>query len=151
MKRTLAILLLAACGEPSRGPVSIAFGEDACDACRMIVSEPLFAAQARFERSRVERYDDIGCLVRRLTSGGKPGEIWVVDHAGGEWIDARTAHYVRSKILKTPMASGLAAFASWDAAAAFAGARQGVILAFEELFRGGDAEPSATPRPSPRS
>lgn len=111
MRRLPWLLLLSACGEPADGPVTIAFGEDAFDVCRMIVSEPSYAAQARFERSRA-------------------------------------AHFVRSRELKTPMASGLAAFASRDAVAAFASRYPGVVLAFEELLR--DAESSTTPRFPPR-
>jgi copper chaperone NosL len=126
----LSVVLVSGCERESSGPASIALGEDACDTCRMIISEPPHAAQARFGDSRVEKYDDVGCLLAR---GEFPPAAWVTDHASGRWTDARRATYVHAKDWKTPMASGLAAFARREEAEAFAAARGGHVLTFEDL------------------
>ena len=135
MKRLLlaALLCVTGCGEPATGPVPIAFGEDGCDGCRMIISEAPSAAQARFADGRVEKFDDIGCLATRLAAGPEPLEAWVTDAATAKWIDARTAHYVRSPGLKTPMGWGLAAFAARADAEALAGKSGARVMGFEEL------------------
>lgn len=128
---TVALLTgVGACVGPDFDePPIVRVGVDACDRCRMIVSDERYAA-ARWLPDEVAfaRYDDIGCLLADLASGRRrggeggeaPGGVWVHDHGTGQWIDARTAAYVRAENLETPMASGLAAFAETEAARAFA-------------------------------
>lgn len=111
------LLLLSACsGEPETGPVKINWDRDICERCRMVLSDPHFAAQIRYlpegkKRSKVMKFDDIGCAVLWLED--KPWknddniEIWVSDHRNKEWIDARTATYVTKNT--TPMEYGLGA------------------------------------------
>lgn len=140
----LGILAAAGCGEnPDRGPVTIALGEDACDHCRMIISEAAFAAEARYGPGPVEKFDDIGCLGKRLSNGAAPVEAWVTDRATGMWIDAPTAYYVQGDGLQTPMASGLAAFASRAAAEAFAGRVRGRVVSFADITGTGKSAASS--------
>lgn len=129
MKRMIwALALLGACSDPDTGPARIAYGEDACDACRMIISEAPFAAQGRGER--VEKFDDIGCLARRAS---RYRQLWVTDHATGRWLDAKSALYVHAPDLYTPMASGLVAFEGREAAEAFAAKHSGKVVAFDYI------------------
>jgi nitrous oxide reductase accessory protein NosL len=46
----------------------------------------------------------------------KPHMVYVKDHAGNAWIDALTAHYVKSGGFETPMGHGIAAFSEMKAA-----------------------------------
>lgn len=109
-------LLLVACGDPGTGPKETKWDRDACERCRMLLSDKHYGAQVRYfptdkKRSKVLMFDDIGCAALWLED--KPWrddastEIWVTDHRTGEWIDARTATYVPGKI--TPMEYGLGA------------------------------------------
>ncbi len=113
---TLLALVLSACsGEPATGPEEVNWNRDACDHCRMMVSEPDFAAQVRYftdsSKSKVATFDDIGCAVVWLQespwSEDERTEIWVVDHSSKEWINARTATFIPDRI--TPMNYGLGA------------------------------------------
>ncbi len=126
------LVLLAACAKPDNGPQPIALGEDDCGLCKMIISEQNYAAQARFDGT-TEKYDDIGCLGERLAGATAPQAMWVADQRSGAWIDARAAVYVHAPELKTPMASGLAAFADRAAAERFAAEKKGRILALEDV------------------
>ena len=113
----LAILvLLSACsGDPETGPKEIKFDRDACERCRMVVSDPHYATEIRYfpkdKRSQVAKFDDFGCAVIWLKD--KPWkdddktEIWVSDLHTGKWIDAKTAVYVPRNA--TPMEYGLGA------------------------------------------
>ncbi len=111
----LALVLLACSGEPETGPEKVNWNRDTCERCRMMVSEPDFAAQVRYftenNKSKVATFDDIGCAVIWLQespwSKDERTEIWVVDHRSEEWIDARTATFIPDRI--TPMNYGLAA------------------------------------------
>lgn len=114
----LGILLLAlggCSGDPGTGPVSVKWDRDACERCRMVLSDRVHSAQVRggpeSGRKQVYTFDDIGCAVIWLDQqpwkDAKGVEIWVNDHRDGRWIDARTAWYVPGK--QTPMAYGLGA------------------------------------------
>jgi len=115
----LAALWLAAaaigCGgaaEPA-GPPEIEWGERECDRCRMILSEPRYAAAAVADGGEVAVFDDLACLAAWVRAGDAvPQRIWVHDHSSGEWIDARSAAYERRPDLVTPMGSGLVALRS---------------------------------------
>ena len=113
----LVVMLLGACGsDPDSGPAEVKWDRSACERCRMVLSDHRFAAQVRFlpegkKRSSVAQFDDIGCAILWLQD--KPWrddpqtQIWVTDHLTGDWIDARTANYVRGQL--TPMEYGLGA------------------------------------------
>ncbi len=115
---TLLLASLAGCdGDPGTGPVDVTWDRDACERCRMVLSDRHFAALVRAppdtvgKRSKVYRFDDIGCAVLWLDQQpwkDRTGvEIWVKDHRDGAWLDARAAHYVAVK--NTPMEYGLGA------------------------------------------
>lgn len=110
------LLLIAACsGEPETGPVEVKWDRDICQRCRMVLSDPHFAAQIRYfpegKRSRVAKFDDIGCAVLWLEDQpwkqDSKTELWVADHRSGEWINAQSASYVQKKT--SPMEYGLGA------------------------------------------
>lgn len=110
----VVVLLLAGCNPGSAGPVAIDTAHDACDHCRMIISDTRFAAQIVAPGEEPRLFDDIGCLrdyVRRH-SPIPQARVFVADHRTGEWIDAARAIYTRSTAVKTPMASGIIAHAS---------------------------------------
>ncbi|MES9905186.1 MAG: hypothetical protein ABW168_21240 [Sedimenticola sp.] len=111
------LLLLTACsGDPGTGVKEVKWDRDACERCRMVLSDRFHSAQVRFspaggKRSKVLKFDDIGCAALWLED--KPfrddpkTEIWVTDHRSGDWIDATKAHYVKGHL--TPMEYGLGA------------------------------------------
>lgn len=126
------LLLLAGCGAGS-GPVPIQYGEDACDQCRMLISEAPFAAEARFGPDLVEKYDDIGCLARRLLKSPPPSDVWVADHASGRLLPVKSTVLVHASSLKTPMASGVAAFADRADAQKMVALHQGRVVTLDEV------------------
>ena len=111
-----AMAMLVACsGDPGTGPIEVKWDRDVCKRCNMVLSDRKHSAQIRYspagQRSQVSLFDDIGCAVLWLDQQPWKDEpvieIWVNDHVTGEWIDARTAHYVAGQI--TPMEYGLGA------------------------------------------
>lgn len=110
------MLLLAACSnEPLNGPGEVRWDRDTCTRCVMAVSDPNFAAQIRGgpinEPPALNKFDDLGCAVLWLDQQPwkeNPNiEIWVNNHQGGDWIDARQAYFVKNQL--TPMNYGLGA------------------------------------------
>lgn len=115
-------------------PPEIRYGEDICDQCRMIISEPRFAAAYVSRTGETGRFDDIGDLV--LFSLGQAEEVtifWVHDYDTQEWLKADQAFFVLSKNLHTPMEHGVAAFRTESRAREFATEREGIVLRYKEL------------------
>ena len=100
----VAVLVTACSGDPPTGPVPIKYGRDTCDFCRMIISDPRFAAQVRGGPGhKAYKFDDLGeGLVWLGTQSWKDEanvEIWVNDMATGKtWLDARQAYYLPVKM-----------------------------------------------------
>lgn len=112
-----AVLLLAVLSGCSRGPaapVALDTRNDRCAWCRMAVSDARFAAQLVSPSEEPRAFDDIGCLVTFLKSGGAPaaGQIaYVADHRTKAWVRAAAAVYTKKPGLETPMGSDLLAHA----------------------------------------
>jgi copper chaperone NosL len=124
----LAAMLLSSCGSGEIRPVDIDAG-DMCSFCRMAISEKQFAAEIIETGGEVHKFDDIGCMLRYKEAAGDkldPAATFVTDHGSKTWIRAEDAFFVRSTSIKTPMASGIAAYSS----AKEPGAE---VLRFEEL------------------
>ena len=112
-----ALLILSGCGgDPQTGPLEPHWDRDACERCRMVLSDRNYSAQIRYQpqdrkRTRTLWFDDIGCatlwLAEQPWREDPSVEIWVADYQSGKWIDARNASYVKQRV--TPMAYGLGA------------------------------------------
>ncbi|MBW9260733.1 MAG: nitrous oxide reductase accessory protein NosL [Candidatus Thiodiazotropha sp. (ex. Lucinisca nassula)] len=114
---SVSLAMLVACtGDTGSGPKEVKWDRDACERCRMVVSDRYHAAQIRYfppdkKRSEVAMFDDIGCatlwLAKQPWEDDPNTEIWVADHRTGDWIDATKATYVTGNL--TPMEFGLGA------------------------------------------
>ncbi len=113
---SVILAVLSACsGDPGTGPVEPKWDRDACERCRMMISDRRFSAEVRGwpkgDRSRVYYFDDVGCAMLWLDQqpwkDDPRVEMWVNDHRDGHWIDARKVWYVTG--FTTPMEYGLGA------------------------------------------
>ncbi len=134
------LLLLGGCsGEPDTGPGKVRWDRDTCVRCNMVLSDPMYSAQVRVhpgEKSRLYKFDDIGCAViwldEQKLADDPDVEIWVNDYRTGDWIDARKAWYVPGKV--TPMGYGLGATAQKEPGAMDFQAARKHIYEVEETF-----------------
>jgi len=119
---------LGGCGADLDRPPTVRYGEEACAHCRMIISDDRFAAAIVTRGGESLKFDDVGCLVQReADQSTPPGSIyWVRDFDGGGWLDARSASYVRSAKVNSPMGYGLTALSPQSSIAA-------PVLRFAEL------------------
>jgi len=106
---------------PRSGPPQLRYGEERCAYCGMVIDDARFAAAWREGSGREQHFDDIGCMVNagRQRDPGSGTERFVHDFHDKSWVAATTATYARSSTVKTPMAYGVIAFSSAEAAAAF--------------------------------
>ncbi len=113
----------------------IAYGQDLCDACNMVIDDPRFAAAILLENGKYLKFDDIGDMLSYKGEGLPAPALayYVHDYYSEEWLLADEAFFVQSSSLPSPMGYGLAAFASKDVAAQFASQFMADILTFDEL------------------
>lgn len=138
MKTSWYILLLIGVIACEVKPRAINYGEDACHHCKMKLMDPHFGAEALTRKGKVYIFDDVNCLMnwkdQEKISEEELAEVLVTDYNQPETlIDATTAFYLKSPDFKTPMASGVAAFADYEALKAYKNKNGGIYLAWGEL------------------
>lgn len=134
----LAVVSFAGCGGAKHdGPPDISYGRDVCDECHMIISDARFAAAYRLPDGTARKFDDIGDMasyLERTNELTKAKKIWVHDYDTKRWLEAPRASFVIGAASATPMASGLAAFASKGRAARYAAREDESVLSWKDLI-----------------
>lgn len=128
----LGVVLMGCEAGQARLP-RIRYGQDICARCRMIISEERFAAALVNEAGEPAVFDSIECLIQDPRARKPAGAMWVHDYESDHWLDARSAWFVRSPKLLTPMGGGLIAVAGADAAHRIAGQVTGEVMEFAHL------------------
>jgi copper chaperone NosL len=143
-RRSLAVGLLSAlvasgssCADSVPQPAALQPGEP-CAFCRMMVSDPRFAAQIVAPGEEPLFFDDIGCLANQLRGGPRSAGAmaYVADHRTRDWIPAADALYTRIDALSTPMGSHLVAHADAASRDQDPDARGGMDVTVSEVFGG---------------
>ena len=99
-----AALICSAC-ENLAQPEEPIWNKQACAHCRMLLSEPRFAAQLTTADGRRLFFDDVGCLAAFLHDERPAlGHAWVRN--GARWSDAEHTRY--GAVSSTPMGFGFA-------------------------------------------
>ena len=115
------VFLLSSCG--NQGPEPISLNKEACNFCKMNISDGRFGAEIITKKGRVYKFDDIVCMNGFIEANNK-NEIksyYVSDYNKENFlIDATTAFYVQHESLRSPMAGNVAAFSTEDNADKFA-------------------------------
>jgi len=115
---------------------SIRYGEDACDRCRMIISEKQFAAAYKIESGDVWKFDDLGCAILHQQEHGETvKQFWVYDYKETAWLDVKQAFFVHSSNLLTPMGYGIAAFTTEANAENLSKKMNDHIVPFDQLMQ----------------
>lgn len=134
---TAAAVLAPACAPQSSEPQppEIAYGQDACEACGMLISEKRFACATVMADKKALKFDDIGdMLVYHMDHPDlQVAAYFVHDYNTEAWIHGETAFYVMSAAIATPMGHGIAAFEKPAEAEALAQDKQTTVLTFDDL------------------
>lgn len=110
----LTVLVVGALGSglwqmaaPPEGPVAVPFDRVSCARCRMLVSEPRFAAQLHDASGTVHFFDDPGCALL-YRAGTRGARHLYFGHASGEaWLAESEVAFER--VPESPMGYGFAA------------------------------------------
>ncbi len=96
-------------------PQAIVYGKDQCNFCVMNIVSKTHAAQYVTKKGKQFKFDAIECMVNDVNTKTEEGIaiLLVADYGNpGEMIVAKTATYLISKEIKSPMGANLSAFSS---------------------------------------
>jgi copper chaperone NosL len=160
LQRQLAAILVAmvvfasvpGCSEDiTSGPPTIRFGRDECAECGMLISEERCSSAMLVRVQGHPEYllfDDIGCMLDVESDADREiVDRFVHDHGTQEWTQAVSAWYIAADPdrLKTPMGSGLVAFAQRASAEDAAHEHGGAVKTWKDIREPGDrAAPGAS-------
>ncbi len=122
-------------------PPGLNVGRDICARCGMIIEDVRFAAGFRLEDGTSRVFDDIGGMLAwgKLSGELEGARVWVHDYHSESWVDATTATFVLSSDIPTPMAFGIAAFSTREAAEAFAQELDAMVHSWDDVSAMGEA------------
>ncbi len=132
---TLAsIAFFAAC---SIAPKPIAYGDDHCHFCDMTVVDKTHAAEYTTKKGKSFPFDAIECMVREVVRKDIEKDlafVLVADYGNpGDLVDAKTATYLISEAIQSPMGANLSAFSSKETATSTQKEHGGKLYTWETL------------------
>lgn len=107
----LGVATMTAC---QRTPRPLVAGADACDFCRMTVSDTRYGGEIESRTGRLHTFDAVECLASFHLDAAERGDVkraWVSDFETGRLVPVDSAVFLRDGRLKSPMGRGLVAFA----------------------------------------
>jgi copper chaperone NosL len=124
----------------TQSPEPIRYGKDACEFCKMTIMDKRYAAEIVTDKGKAFKFDDLSCMVKYMKAN-KLNEstlafVVVNDYnKPGEWIDVKTATFLSSKDLRSPMRGDMAAFSAKSFATAnMAKFSEAKMLTWKEVF-----------------
>ena len=112
----ITMLLLNSCAVE---PQPINYGQDACDFCKMNIVDQQHAAELVSSKGKAYKFDAIECMMNYLNRKELNSEdfnyLLVANYnKPGELIDAKTAAFIKSEDIPSPMGAFLSGVPSND-------------------------------------
>lgn len=154
--RIPAVPLLALVLACQRAPRPLVAGTDACDYCRMTVSDVRFGGEIQSKTGRIHAFDAVECLASFYLDASERGEVraaWATDFESGRFVAVDSAIFIYEGRINSPMGRSLIALAP-DTPDETRRGYGGRVLRWPELlemFRVRGMEPGATPRDTARA
>lgn len=134
VRRLTAVLMLLACSKGA--PPPLVAGQDACEFCRMAITDVRFGGEVVTTSGRHYTFDSIECLASFLAAEPEPsrvGSVWVSDFEQRRLVDAASAVFVRGGSLRSPMGRELVAFGAGTDTAALRTRYGGALLSWDAI------------------
>lgn len=113
---SLMMLVISSC---SKKPEPIAYGEDECEFCKMIVMDKRYGAELVTDKGKIYKFDSVECLVgyidNKKLNEKDYSSVWVGNYSNpGKLIDASKAIYLKNDELRSPMGLNVLAVETQD-------------------------------------
>lgn len=130
-------LVLCSC---NTNPQPIKIGIDACDFCKMTITDNRFGGEIITQKGKIYKFDDIHCLLsfkKSTTLQQQPvSNIYLINFEGQHnLIPADKAFLFKSDELRTPMGGNIAAFESEHAINTTAARFHGISVHWNDIVR----------------
>jgi copper chaperone NosL len=137
---TTAALMMMVMSSCAAQPEPLKMGVDACDFCKMTLTDPRFGAELITKKGRISRFDDMHCLRGYMAMGNFSTadlkSIWLVDYANSaQFIPAEKAILLKSEKFRSPMAGNIAAFSTKEKMEAVKADYPGEILSWKDISK----------------
>ena len=113
LKRYLGTIILLLTISCKVEPEAIEYGKDQCSFCKMNIVDKMHAAQFVTTKGKQFKFDSIECMINYISQNSDEdiALLLVADYGNpGEMTDAKTATYLISTAIKSPMGAYLSAF-----------------------------------------
>ena len=114
MRAPLSALLLSLVVACQRAPRPLVAGTDACDFCRMTVSDTRFGGEIESKTGRIHTFDSLECLASFYVDASSRGDVreaWVTDFESGRFLVSDSALFIVDGRVNSPMGRSLIALA----------------------------------------
>jgi len=117
-------------------PEAIEYGKDQCDFCKMNIVDKMHASQFVTAKGKQFKFDAIECMVHYIDQNNeeKIALLLVADYGKpGEMTEAKTATFLISPAIKSPMGANLSGFSSKNTAEEIQQKNLGEIYTWETV------------------
>lgn len=117
-------------------PEAIEYGKDQCSFCKMNIVDKTHAAQFVTKKGKQFKFDAIECMVNDVSNKNSEdiAMLLVADYGNpGEMIDVKSATFLISKEIKSPMGANLSAFSTIEKAKELQQKHSGKVYIWETL------------------
>ena len=137
LRAAAAVVMLVTVACRPAGPRPIALNEDACNYCRMTISDARFGGEVVTRTGKVFTFDSVECLASwvRAADAATIAGIYVIDlQHPGSFVDATGAGFLRDAVVMTsPMGRSVLAFASPEIAEQQRSMLGGTVVTWPDL------------------
>ena len=130
------------CAAPDPRP--LALGQDACDYCKMAISDARFGGEVVMKTGKIHTFDAVECLAAWVNAAdaSKIAGVYVVDlQHPGTLVPAESAGFLKGAMVPSPMGRAISAFASPAAAEQQRAVLSGAAATWKELLADHAAPP----------
>lgn len=121
-------------------PQPFAYGKDICNDCSMTIMDPKFGGEIITKKGKIYKFDDSHCMIHFIKTGSvKESDIAqtvFIDYSNDKnFIDVKSAYFVVSPKLKSPMNGNAACFSSKEIAEQKAKESNGALKNWDQVYQ----------------
>lgn len=121
-------------------PEPFVIGKDDCYVCKMGIADFRFGGEVITKKGKIYKFDDMRCMMDFIKSGtieekDISKKLFLNFEKPNEFLDVKTAWFVASKEIRSPMNSNISAYASKAAAENILKDKQGEIVTWDDIYQ----------------